>query len=525
MGVRLLFLLLLCLLSGCRGGPKVGGGSWVNGGGGGDATGTTYSDTSVPQTGASNVQGAIDTIKGWQSQLTTNGHKVPGGSYLTQSSWYADPQNSCACASDTNTGADSSHPLLTLLELGQRLTALPGITQNTSVFLLSDYVSTDPLVGNILLGNTSTFVVYCAPNSTPGSGATSVQTGTFSAVTNLSRTSNNATAVTDASARSWTTLLGDRVRDTTTNKFTWVLLDQGSGVARVGNPSSEANTFFGATTTTGTFNTSNTYQVENLRKLAVGGFSVYGARGVAGVGFQDCEIQNTSQPIPTNTLVTYSGCRFKGATSVLGSLNTNFANCEFEGTVSVFGGLAVIDAGAGRTSSGGVITQVGKMIVDGDYIQEGKAITLAGGDVVLGAVAVFDAAVSAAGNPRGSGIVVGPTGSTTFPSGVNVRVQTVSHGTPALYGSGNAGYGLDIFPTRQVNVVSGTTLVITGTGGDFLLGSDATNITYATKATGSVAPVYGLAITPTWTNWGTAQSAGFGNNAHNVSEDAHLIQN
>ena len=446
-----------------------------------------------------------------------------GGSYLTQTTWYIDPQNSSGTASDVNNGSTTSTPLKSFAELERRWGYGGHIAQNTNVFMLSNGKSTDPFNIRLSIDSNVVLAIYGGSTTTVGSGATSLQTGTFSSVTNLARATNTPTQATDSLGRSWTSFLGKRVRDTTTNAIAWVAKDLTGGAVRLSSPSINGGTFLLPTVTTTTFNTTNTYQIEDLRQLWFGDVICTMGNGLNNaLAFQDIEFQNNSvnYSVPG---ISFVGCRFKSSNFSITSFNVLIGNCDFESSFTCYAPITWFDAGLMR--SGGIIARQGEVIIDGDLLSQTAPLLLAGGSVVIGAMAVFDAATLAGGNPRGSGIVVGGTGNGTRNSGAALRIQTSSHGVAAIYGSGNAGYGLDVFPTHRVNVVSGATLAITGTSGDFILGSDATNTTYATKATGSTVPAYGLAITPSWTNFAAAQPGGFNGNAHNISEDAHLITN
>jgi hypothetical protein len=67
--------------------------------------------------------------------------------YWQQATWFIDPQNSSANASDGNTGLDAAHPLLTFAELAARWgTKSPVLRQNTTITFLSSHTdNTDPV--------------------------------------------------------------------------------------------------------------------------------------------------------------------------------------------------------------------------------------------------------------------------------------------------------------------------------------------------------------------------------------------
>ena len=90
---------------------------------------------------------------------------------------------------------------------------------------------------------------------------------------------------------------------------------------------------------------------------------------------------------------------------------------------------------------------------------------------------------------------------------------------PRLWGSGNAGVGVEIGPGAQLAYRTGTFPTITGSGGDFTLAGATSG-----RAWDDAAGAYTTAQSNTWANLAaTVASGGFGGNAHNPMRDAHVV--
>ena len=453
-----------------------------------------------------------------------------GGSYITQTTWFIDPQNSSTTASDHNDGLTSSTPLKSFAEFSRRLGVNSQIGQNTNVFMLSDGLSTDPLNLHITVHKGSFLSFYGASSTTIGAGATSVQTGTFSSVTNLNAATNTPTQATDSLGRSWTTLIGNRVRDLTTNAIAWVAKDLTGGAVRLSSPSTWVNGTASLVTTT-TFNTTNTYQVETLRKIWLGDnfftTSFFSTQGT--VFFQDLDFQGSTTSLNAyGTPITVRGCHSSIIVSIAGDGRsvTIFSNCCMQNEVLVTGGLFKLEAGVAMNANIGNILNsgIGVSQVDGDaLIQGGGGLQCRAGTMVLGRVGIFDAVANGSFNPRGSAICVGVIINAGPTPGGYCRAVTLFHSISAIYGSGNAGYGIDVFPGHRMDYQSTASLTVTGTSGDFILGEDSTAATPFDKSASP--PQYKAAITGSWTNFTTVvSSGGFGGNAQNPERGCGIFK-
>jgi hypothetical protein len=100
---------------------------------------------------------------------------------------YVDPGNASGNASDANPCTAATAPCATFAEVERRLGLGGTLTASLTLFMLSDGVQADPLNIHVAIPSGMVLHLYCAPDTTLGSGATAVQTGTFSAVTSLSR--------------------------------------------------------------------------------------------------------------------------------------------------------------------------------------------------------------------------------------------------------------------------------------------------------------------------------------------------
>ncbi len=106
----------------------------------------------------------------------------------TQATWYIDPANSSAAASDNNSGLTSGAPLLTFKGLISKWggTTSPTLRQSTNVTFLSSHTdNTDPVILDVLLGNGANFTLQ-------GTTPTTVSTGVvLSGTTAKSRTAGS----------------------------------------------------------------------------------------------------------------------------------------------------------------------------------------------------------------------------------------------------------------------------------------------------------------------------------------------
>lgn len=59
---------------------------------------------------------------------------IPSRKWLTQASWYLDEANATGLASDENTGADATHPLLTGAEFERRVGRRAATDTNVNVY-------------------------------------------------------------------------------------------------------------------------------------------------------------------------------------------------------------------------------------------------------------------------------------------------------------------------------------------------------------------------------------------------------
>jgi len=518
------FLMLLALLSCKSNQPKLGEGTVIG-------PATTVSLARGLQL-SNQSAGSTPCFDGttWQA--------CGGATFLAQDAWYVDTANASGTASDTNDGHTSTTALRTHAELLRRWGPNPRFGSYVNLYELSDMVGTDPMRFALATDDNFWLSWYLAPNITMGSGSTSVQTGTFSSVTNLNAATNTPTQATDSLGRSWTTLLGKRVRDTTSGAVAWPVKDLGSGAVRLTSPTTWFDDFTDFPTNT-TFGTVHTYQVETLRKAYVSEITLTsGTANSSSNGklwIQDADFQNTSA-IVVNSMgpsVTFRGCHFSSVVEVAntGLGFTNFSNSYVESVFAVAGGAGTLVLAGGikglSTQPALQTTGVGAVTLDADaLIQGGAGLTIPMGSAVLGRVGIFDSVVRAQkGNPRGSAVVVGGQNSTfSAPGGGHVRVANYSYGAGAVYGSGNAGYGFDVFPAHTVDVQSTAALTVTGSSGDFILGEDSTAATPFDK--GASPPQYKAAVTGSWANFAAALgSGGFAGNASNPTRGAGIYTN
>lgn len=157
-----------------------------------------------------------------------------------QATWYIDPSNASALASDTNDGTTAATPVKTFNEIYSRWGGLSAVLfQDTTINVMSDQPDfTDPIV----LDKITVAPALGAGLLTLKGALIQVGSGSFAAVTAKNRATGQRWTVTDPGAN-WTTHLYALVHDTTAD--CWFFVDQDIGVGqgratqpmRAGSPS------------------------------------------------------------------------------------------------------------------------------------------------------------------------------------------------------------------------------------------------------------------------------------------------
>mgnify|MGYP003450593319 FL=1 len=427
--------------------------------------------------------------------------------WLAQATWYID----AVAGDDENDGLTSVTALKTHAELSRRW-GDGALNQNTTVFLLTDIPQTDALNINVSLAF-ETVLTY------QGTAVTS-RSGTFSAVTARDRATNQPWVVTDAGA-SWTAENHKRLRVTSRagiGGMAWANKDRGSHQARTTEGVIVDTEFFSVANATPS--PGDTYVVETLSKVFLGEVNVRGdlnlGAGVpAYIRFMDLNFAQLSGgfgyvfPFAGAVTVALYNCLFEALLLTVNYNNIFVHNCDLKLGVFVAQGLSYFQAGHAGGAYGMLINPGSNVEIDRDMLLTGKGCVVEGGArVVLGTVGAFDCTVQSL-NEHGSGFVVRPSGA------IEQRVTSTGVGASALWGSGNAGYGVGVMCGGTHGYNSGTTRTVTGALGDLNLG-EQTSAPPQDALTGA----YSAALALTWVN----VAGGFSGNAQNPVNGAKVAK-
>lgn len=443
---------------------------------------------------------------------------------LAQTDWWIDPQNVSGLASNANSGADATHPLLNQFQV-LKLWGVGNVVWNSGGVVTFHYLSVPTAVndtfdissGNVTFGQAMSVIV----NGPAPTIVTNGGTGAFTGVTALDRTSG-------------TTAGGSKLTLTDTGA-TWT---KGQRITITSGPRATASgwvtvTASGTTTFTPFFlpypiNTATLVQVTPVigdpYKVETG----FGAFPIAGLN-----THSLSQfPSASNRAIVFRNVLPQGRLSVKSSisyLSVIFDGCPLTAVIeecdfitlsncfttgSVLGIIAQAFLISGGYISSVIIARAGSSIqLDNDLVV-GGGISLfgQGTNLYLGNVGFFGegAAGDALTIAPGTMAQIGPEGAAFTPA------------ASALYGNGFTGYGVRIRVGGRLLYNGATHLpTIVGTSGQFVFPSG----TYAYFDTTARTFPLATAGTPnTWSNLVAAQPGGFGSgNAHDPDFDAHIL--
>ena len=381
--------------------------------------------------------------------------------------------------------------------------------------------------------------------------------GTFTAVGAMTPATNTPQTITDG-ATVWTPHLGKRIRITAgprINSWSWIAKDQGAGVARTGSflqcailasassdgpQNGAAAGFIPVIPVIG-----DAYSIESLRRIVLGVFKVSyegstdsGSIYLPSVWLGELDISSgdlaasttisflsansTFTPITNQpSFATYSMVARQQVASIVEMVSQNdcwrFGGIILGGVTVKLGGVTV----SVPDGFSGIDCTLGTLILGEDsLLQAGQ---LRGRNIKIQSAQIFDVASSAA-NPGGHGVFVGYE---PFENPFSNAPENAAHGqvqispvvamaSPVrLWGAGNAGVGLFVPVGGFVTYVAAAALTITGTGGDFRLGSlAAADVRHFDDATAT----FTAQFTPTWANL----AGGLGGGAQN--KEAYIEQ-
>lgn len=463
---------------------------------------------------------------------------------ITQSDFFIN----ASTGNDAYSGATAATAIRTHAELEKRINAdgkllIPPVNASglriTTVNVLTDLPDWDPInLDGVLLGE-DTYLIY------KGGVASTDREGTFTAVVAMTPASNQPFEVEDtAMSGGWQDDLGRRLRITAgarENTIMWVAKDLGANRARVSNPSI-VNALVGPP-----FDNpfkldpqlpeqGDSYAVETLRKVSFGIVNVksQGSKSISSIpviALQELEIRDESSGggiasiFCDKIVLAMHSCRMMMFLQGFYWPTGAFVNCFVHlgliasGTLGTFfhGGLVGVRA---VSPPGGVFAGIqcnggGTVFLADDVMLQD--VGMRGQNLIIEAASVFDLSATFVA-PGGHGVFAGGTG-VGYIGGTVSLTSVFSGEPPRLWGSGNAGVGVEIGPGAQLAYRTGTFPTITGSGGDFTLAGATSG-----RAWDDAAGAYTTAQSNTWANLAaTVASGGFGGNAHNPMRDAHIV--
>ena len=458
-------------------------------------------------------------------------YSPPSITQITQASWFVNPTS----GSDLADCATSGTACKTFAEIHRRWQC-GMIMQATSVFVLASLPLTDPInvCENLYGGNLSFFG---GPTNVIGSGSTNIQSGTLSSCTSTTPASNIQGNCVDVALSSWTSVLNQRIRITAgarSGQWAWVGKDLGGGAGAAAARFSGFGT--AVTTSPNSAQNGDTYQIDGQIIAPLGAITPTcgGLSNLHVLVLQDFEFSNSGAGFsavlgPSSCALTIVGSNF----SLLGSFGVAapyFFNNTFENTqvgaitmrgpeVQFIGGLLGNNGG----TAAAVLSQAGIFSLrGGTLIENTQGIQVNGPAFVTvidntDQIGIFDTVSNVNSNPNGSAIILGAGSQNAGITG-SFGVTAIN---AAVYGSGNAGVGLEIQRGATASV-TGTSITVTGTLGDFRLATNGSSQAYPFINSSNV---YGAApIAQTWTNFNASiVGGGFGGNAHNLQDNSHLV--
>lgn len=361
----------------------------------------------------------------------------------TQTAWFIDPVS----GNNANDGLTSGTAIQTDAERQRRVGLIWNIVADTTVTYLNNVPATDPCVFNFTLGTNGVLRIKGTPATN--------YSGTFSAVTDMNRATQTASAVTDVTMGAGRT--GQRVRATSgaaINSIAWLDRDFGAGVYRTspwgianlaaspipGNPTATnvdaTNTFVVETLTTIGY-----LSINNLSAQYGGALSVNGSQiVVSDLSLTQSDVVFSMQPVGsvTNAPFVY-GCRVHppaNAAMAQCYIDTGVIHASAGPTVAYFGCLV-----RGRpTFQNGTVAFVDYDTLFSQSGNNGFRVRY-GGVARIGSAAVFDA---------GSDAVLIEDG--------EARCDVFLSGADLLWGTGNGAHGIRVRSGGKVTYVTKPTV-------------------------------------------------------------------
>jgi hypothetical protein len=466
---------------------------------------------------------------------------APGGgagvTALSRGTWVINP----TAGNDANTG-NASFPLQSNAELSRRLgkgNLIPGVA--SAVISLIQLISIQ-YVGNVPASDPLDLTCTLPPNCLLAfvGGATTTRAGTLTAGTVVKAPATNVRPIIEDTVTPPTVAdEGERFRITAGAnvgqmawgaKFAAGLLSMSSWSTPTMTPLPDCLIQTGLTS--GTAVAGDPYAVETLTQLTLRNVNVKspfgGTNTTSVVGFVNFDFQNTGGALrqivnPKDTVAfVYKACRFNGTlVHDVAYGRAVFLNCCFKGPGGA-GGQGLVVQRAGPSFRGGLC--MGSLVIrngavpafDDDFMTEGGGGFTILGSALFGAIAAFNSTLGGFRIPSN-----GP------PTTASVNTQVGGSGVNRLWGSGNAGGGVEIGTACALAVETLAGMTITGSvpgTNDFILGGAPTARAWDETALAGIGQQTALLVS-SWANYVAAIGAGgFLGNAKNYTNQAALLK-
>lgn len=361
--------------------------------------------------------------------------------FKTQATWFIDPVN----GNDENLGDTSGAAIKTWSQVRERLPK-GNVSQNTTFTILNDIPSSDPFDVSDWCPDSRYVLTFTGTPSI-------ISSGTLTAFTARVASTNTPNQVTDTGRASWAAYVagGYMIKMTSGNAngyCAYIAKNLGSNAARV------SSFYDGVSFTEAVPTTNDTYSIIKLTTVPVWNIGSNGA-GRRYV-FKNLDFYNSSQTpnyFSANGINFYN-CRLYATPQIAGFIR--YFNCcaeYFQG----YGGFALIFAGMCIGIASNAYTEIERgqqfQVSDGTLFQSVNVEIIDGGFIRAYDMGVFDS--------YADGIRMHAFG--------DLRAEK-------LWGSGNAGYGVNTYGSGRVVLNTGVASPsITGTSGDVRLNATTKN--------------------------------------------------